>query len=217
MKKVLLLQLVFALFFSRGIFAQNESQGNEDPNLNTKVLPVANFIANDTVICPGQYVTFTNLSTGHNTNSCMWIFEGGTPETDTLNTPPSILYNNPGEYDVTLIVGNSSGTDTLVLKDYITVEEVCEENYVFIPNIFTPNEDGANDVLIVRSTNLKEFHMFIYDRWGKKVFETTDGQSEWNGEIKGQKAEQGTYIYYIDVIYRDGEVDRIKGNFTLIR
>jgi len=217
MKKILLLQLVFLIFFSWGIFAQNEKQGNEDTIINTKVLPTANFTANDTVICPGQYVNFTNLSTNHNVYSCIWLFEGGTPGTDTLNTPAAIMYNLPGVYTVTLIAGNASGNDTLIKTDYITVEEVCAENYVFIPNIFTPNEDGVNDVLIVRSTNLKEFHMYIYDRWGKKVFETSDGQAEWNGEIKGQKAEQGTYVYYVDVIYKDGEVNRIKGNFSLIR
>jgi len=217
MNKILLLQLVFLLFFSWDIIAQNEKPGKEDPLINTKVLPTANFTSSDTLICPGQSITFTNLSTNHDVNSCSWAFEGGIPGTDTLNIPAAISYNTPGVYSVTLIVGNASGNDTLIKTDYITVEEVCTENYVFIPNIFTPNEDGANDVLIVRSTNLKEFHMYIYDRWGKKVFETTDGQSEWNGEINGQKAEQGTYVYYVDVIYKDGEVKRIKGNFSLIR
>ena len=82
-------------------------------------IPTSNFISNDTLLCPGTCADFTNLS--FNGVSYEWTFTGGNPPTSSSENPLNICYNNPGSYDVQLIVFNSAGTDTLLLTDYITV------------------------------------------------------------------------------------------------
>ncbi len=84
--------------------------------------PVANFEADVTTIDEGGLVHFTDLSTNDPT-SWNWIFEGGTPSNSTSQNP-TIVYNTPGTYDVTLIVSNEGGEDTKKYTNYITVNEV---------------------------------------------------------------------------------------------
>lgn len=213
MKKILLLFTVFVFIFYHDSISQITKQNKENIIIQTKAQPKANFSVADSAICKGQHISFTDLS--DSTVARIWYFEGGNPDTTNVRNPV-VTYNTIGSFSVTLIAKNGSNTDTLFAPYLISVAE-CEENYVFIPNIFTPNEDGNNDILYVISPYIKEMYMIIYDRWGKKVFETNDIAVGWTGEIKGQKAEQGTYVYYIDVTFKNGEVRRIKGNFSLIR
>ncbi|MCG8475918.1 MAG: PKD domain-containing protein [Cytophagales bacterium] len=82
--------------------------------------PEADFTASATAIIEGESVSFTDQST-NNPASWSWSFEGGTPETSTLQHP-TVAYDTPGTYEVSLTVSNANGTDTLTRHDYITVE-----------------------------------------------------------------------------------------------
>ncbi len=82
-------------------------------------LPVAAFSANPNSVCPGTCLAFTNLSI--NATTYEWTFAGANPSTGTDINPTSICYNTPGSYDVSLIVTNAAGSDTLTLNNYITV------------------------------------------------------------------------------------------------
>lgn len=84
------------------------------------VLPVAAFTSNIQVFCEESCVNFTDLST-NNPTGWQWFFPGGTPDTSTLQTPPQICYDDPGSYDVTLVVSNGSGTDSITIAGYIQV------------------------------------------------------------------------------------------------
>lgn len=92
----------------------------------------------------------------------------------------------------------------------------CGEPLVFIPNSFTPNGDGKNDILYVRSTILKEFTLRIYDRWGELIFETQDLQQGWDGTYKGKYCAQGVYDYYFKGTCVNDEEFIKKGNVTII-
>lgn len=97
------------------------------------------------------------------------------------------------------------------------VEVICEEPRIFIPNAFTPNGDGDNDVLYVRSNYEIEMFFTVYDRWGEKVFETQDKNVGWDGVYKGMKADPGVFVYYLEVTCPDDQKFFKKGNVTLIR
>jgi gliding motility-associated-like protein len=106
------------------------------------------------------------------------------------------------------------------LSDTVTIKVtpiVCDMPFVFIPNSFTPNGDGVNDVLYVRSDILDECHLVIYDRWGEKVFETFDQAIGWDGTFKQKDCQRGTYDYYFKGRCKDGDELEQKGNVTLIR
>ena len=96
-------------------------------------------------------------------------------------------------------------------------EVICDEPYVFVPNAFTPNGDGKNDILRVRSEIVLEVNFQIFDRWGEKVFETNDLDTGWDGTFRGQPCEPGVYDYFLKVKCF-GEIETLKkGNVTLIR
>jgi gliding motility-associated-like protein len=97
----------------------------------------------------------------------------------------------------------------------VTVKENCGN--IFIPNAFSPNGDGQNDVLLAKDNCVKTFYMAIYDRWGNKVFDCSDINTGWNGVYRGKPEEAGTYVYYANGIYTDGSIFNKKGNITLVR
>ncbi len=105
-------------------------------------------------------------------------------------------------------------TDTVL----ITVKDVvCSEPYVYVPNAFTPNIDSKNDIMYVRSDIISSLYFAIYDRWGEKIFETTDINKGWDGTYKGRKCDPAVYVYYIDATCISKEKYIHKGNITLIR
>ena len=113
-------------------------------------------------------------------------------------------------------------TDTSGCKwnDSVKVEVkkiICNEPYIFVPNAFTPNGDGKNDELLVKSVFIKTLFFAVYNRWGEKMFETTNPSEGWKGIYKGQLCEPAVYVYYLDVQCTNGEKYFKKGNVTLIR
>ncbi len=90
---------------------------------------------------------------------------------------------------------------------------------VLIPNAFSPNGDGENDVFRLSGINVESVNLYIYDRWGGQKFimtgETID--KGWDGTFKGKDAEIGVYVYYAEVTYTDGTTEFFKGNVTLIK
>lgn len=97
--------------------------------------PVANFTANTVAVCVGQSVAYTNTSTNCS-STYAWTFPGGTPGTSTA-TNPTITYNTPGTYSVSLTVTNPGGSDTRTMNNYITVSS----NLTHSVSISSPNTD----------------------------------------------------------------------------
>lgn len=93
----------------------------------------------------------------------------------------------------------------------------CLDKDLFIPNTFTPNNDGNNDNLFVRGLKVEEFYFAVYNRWGEKVFETRDRSVGWDGIYKGKPADVGVFGWYLEAKCQGGEEAFLKGNVTLIR
>ena len=86
-----------------------------------------------------------------------------------------------------------------------------------LPNVFSPNGDGENDLLFVRGTLIKEMLFRIYDRWGELIFESRDRFTGWDGNFRGKQMDPDVYDYYLQVTCVDDVETIIKGNITLIR
>ncbi len=105
----------------------------------------------------------------------------------------------------------------------IVVRVLCENRNYFIPNTFSPNNDGQNDVFYPRGRSLDRIQsMRIFNRWGELVFEKknfpANSQADgWNGMIRGQQAASDAYVYIIEIICDNGQVVPLKGNVTLLR
>jgi gliding motility-associated-like protein len=88
---------------------------------------------------------------------------------------------------------------------------------VFVPNVFSPNGDGSNDVLRVRGKGIEEIQFTIFNRWGEKIFETFDLNAGWDGTYKGEPMNLSVFVYVLKGKYKNGKSIDEKGNFTLMR
>ena len=86
-----------------------------------------------------------------------------------------------------------------------------------MPNIFSPNRDGQNDILYVRGQGILNFTFMVYDRWGEKVFESTALESGWDGVFRGQEMMPAVFMYVVDVNFKNGSNQVISGDVTLVR
>jgi gliding motility-associated-like protein len=95
----------------------------------------------------------------------------------------------------------------------------CPEVFstIYIPNAFTPNDDGKNDVFLVQGTRVTDFSMTILNRWGQVVFVSTDLEIGWDGHISGQMAQEGIYSYVVHFRDVDGFFRRKTGTLVLMR
>ncbi len=117
----------------------------------------------------------------------------------------------------TVYFTDANGCQHLLKTIYIEIiTDACDEGVVFLPTGFTPNGDGNNDILYIRSNFLTEVYLTIYNRWGEKLFETNDVKKGWDGNYKGKKLDQGVYGYYMTFKCNNGQESFKKGNITLM-
>lgn len=88
---------------------------------------------------------------------------------------------------------------------------------MYIPNIFSPNGDGINDVFMIRGTEIMTIHLAIYNRWGEVVFESQNQSLGWNGKRHNKDCPEGAYFYTAEVTFNNNDRIIKKGNITLVR
>ena len=111
-------------------------------------------------------------------------------------------FSEPGSYRVVCSVNSyECKPDSQEMKVNIS------ESYLRVPNVFTPDGNGQNDEFRVSYRSLKEFHIWVYNRWGKLVYESRDPAKGWDGTINGRKAAEGAYFYVIRAMGTDARKD----------
>lgn len=129
---------------------------------------------------------------------------------------PSQVAISASENTVYKVIGINSN----ICKDSITFEisiEDCDDDFV-IPNVFTPNKDGINDeFFIIASKKVKEFKIYVYDRWGNVVYEADNIEKHWNGlNPLGKQVSDGVYAYVLKIKSFSNREIRKSGNITVI-
>ncbi|HPI54379.1 MAG TPA: gliding motility-associated C-terminal domain-containing protein, partial [Chitinophagaceae bacterium] len=120
------------------------------------------------------------------------------------------------ENTITFYVTGSLGS--CVDADSITVQVInSDASTIFIPNVFSPNDDNLNDCFrLSYKENYSKFYFTIYNRWGQKVFESNSQNFCWDGSLNGVPQMVGTYYYYLQIESNCGKVIR-KGDILLVR
>ena len=168
----------------------------------------------DTVFINDPMVTFTNASSA-NAASFLWDFGDGTNSTET-SPEHSFPMGAAEDYVVCLTAYSSNGCpDT-----YCTPLPVIDLPGIFVPNAFTPDGDGRNDVFRVSGSGLssKGFHLMIFNRWGELIFDTTDLNESWDGTRNGSIVKNDVYVWTV-VAYSRFSIEpyEMKGHVTLLR
>ncbi len=140
---------------------------------------------------------------------------------------PSMYLQTPNQYSTkgtayenttyTVTATDSKGctvSDTVSVK----VEFVnCDKPNIFVPNAFSPNNDGKNDVIYVSGEYIDSMDWVIYNRWGEKVFQSKDINEGWDGKYRNQDCQAGVYYYKLEIKCSGGKTFLSGGDITLIR
>jgi gliding motility-associated-like protein len=173
----------------------------------------APYLPTDTILCEGNPILLNAAAT----NATDYIWEG-----------ESAFYAQNLPFDSTFIV-TYSGTYSVNISNYCggftQYIEVTEEDcgcYPYVPNAFTPNNDGNNDAFqIYANCELQDFEMNIYDRYGGRVFIGNNSNAKWDGTINGKLANNAVYVWTITfrALNAGGELveKRMSGDLTLIK
>lgn len=177
-------------------------------------IPVPEFIhspTNATVSYPT--INFTNLSTG--ANSYLWDFAGLGNSTD-VNPQFTFPGINPGTYNVCLTaIGQGNCTATICHDVLIADDFIC-----YVPNSFTPNGDGLNDIFkpVMGGHKESEYEFYIFNRWGELIFQTRSADAGWDGTFNQLKCPSDVYVWKVRAVADfDGKYKEKTGHVTLVR
>ncbi len=187
-----------------------------NPMITVHPLPLTDFLpdpVNTTTLSP--HIDFTNMTPDPG-NNMIWHWNlAGLDSSDKKNT--AYEFTGWGQFDISLTATNQFGCKATVMHPvFITPDCV-----LYIPNAFTPNGDGRNDVFMPAGEGIMsdDYSMSIYDRWGEKFFETKDINTGWNGQFNnnGVKVEGEVYVYRITFKNQLGKSYSHTGQLTLVR
>ncbi len=166
------------------------------------------FAGNDTNAVLGK--PHQLLATGANATDFVWS-PAGPLNNPFIANPVAILFNDAYFHvHITDAIGCTDDDDIFI--------KVYEGPTYYLPNAFTPNGDGLNDIFRPTPVGMQSTEYFrIFDRYGKLMYETRQWMAGWDGTIKGKPAASGTYVWMIKGIDKNGSVVEMKGTFILIR
>lgn len=192
--------------------------GNPGCNISGQVdlppLPNLDFsnILNDSTLVSGSV-----LDLDLNINPNEWTLMWSIPDNFGCSNCPSVSYTANEDFQLSLEAVHRTGCTYRFSANYIVLEPLN----VFIPNIFTPNGDGINDVWTIFPSDRNNFNLIeasIFDRWGSLIKEWhTSEQVSWDGTFKGDNCEEGVYTYFIK--YGTAHIESMTsyGSLTLVR
>jgi gliding motility-associated-like protein len=185
--------------------------------------PVSNFITDPTyktTVALPRFKTSNQSQVSqryfNNTMTYNWYW-GKEIETgrDTSTNPLIIFGKDTGTYWINLFTTTDKGcVDSTLRLVYVGPDII-----VFIPDVFTPNMEGPNTNNTFQPSIINEryFNMMIYNRWGEKLYETSNIHKGWDGTYRGNPVQQGVYVYKIMVISVEDKIYTYDGTFTLLR
>lgn len=174
--------------------------------------PTADFTASPQPPIENVPITFTSQSSS-DVVRYEWHFGDGDSLVTNSPLPVSHEYNTTDTYDACLIVYNASGCSDTICKPVQTLVVVS----VDVPNAFTPASSDGNNRIFVRGYGFAKMKFIIWNRWGQKVFETSDKRIGWDGKFNGVLQPMDVYAYTLEVEFTDGTRASKKGDITLIR
>jgi gliding motility-associated-like protein len=181
--------------------------------------PIASFYAvpsSASILDPN----FDFVNTSQGATAYYWDF--GDPaaingSNNSIAVNPSHSYSYVGEYKVNLVATSDKGCVDIA---YILVE-VTPDFALYIPNAFTPDGNGKNDVFQPMGVGIDEdnYRMDVFDRWGENIFTSNNFRKGWDGSVKGSSktAPQGVYVYKLQVVDTQGNKHPYVGHVTVIR
>ncbi|MEO0404212.1 MAG: gliding motility-associated C-terminal domain-containing protein, partial [Bacteroidota bacterium] len=188
----------------------------EEDYILVKDWPLADFTTDPvTAVLPNTGFDFTNFTL--NADEYTWYFDGY-GESDEFEPSFDFPAGQTGSYVVSLEAINDLGCRDSIARQVLVVEDFV----IYVPNAFTPDNDGINDVFGIQGIDIDpdEFSIFIFDSWGEVVYNSENISDTWDGSVNGGEyyAADGIYLFRIETrAITSGEPKEITGHITLIR
>jgi gliding motility-associated-like protein len=160
-------------------------------------------------------IQFTNTTTdAYGVAGLTWNFGDATDSTS-YSPDPSHTYQDTGYYCAKLFVTNIHGCTDSATNCLVVSPDYC----LYIPDAFSPNGDGINDLFAAKGHDVKSFEMYIFDRWGTQVFHSNSINEGWNGEVNnsGNLCQEDAYVYMITVFDTKNQKHTYTGSVNLIK
>ena len=153
-----------------------------------------------------------SINSSNTISNYSWDFNG---QSSSPSSSPNFLFTEAGLYPIIVELTDISGC---VALDTIEIRVLPElDSKLEVPNCFSPNGDGINDVFQAETLNLSTFDLMIWNRWGGLMYKSTDAFSGWNGQSNVGNAPDGTYFYVLNAVGTDSKTYQLKGSITLSR
>ncbi len=138
---------------------------------------------------------------------------------------PTLFFTDQTATSQNIVVNDTTTSFTVIAQstdgcmDTATLSIMVDPNLkdFFIPNSFSPNNDGNNDIFKVYGTSVKEVTLRVYNQWGELIFESENAQDGWDGTWNGRPQEVGVYVYVAKVTFYNNVTIKRKGTINLIR
>lgn len=169
------------------------------------------FAGNDTIALKNQPLQLKGIDLNNaGSSGYSWLPSSGLNNLTIAN--PIAIVDKDITYQLTVTTANGcKSRDSILIKIFDLPE-------IYVPNAFSPNGDGLNDILKVKPVGLKSLKSFrIFDRWGSMLFSTTDMAKGWDGSFKSSAQPGGVYVWIAEGVLFNGEIIKRKGIVTLIR
>ena len=95
--------------------------------------------------------------------------------------------------------------------------EVNNNGNVYVPNVFSPNGDGTNDIFYVKGNGIKTFSLLIFNRWGQNIFQSNVIDKGWDGTFNGSELNQNVFVYTLNVELFNSNIIKKTGSITLLK
>lgn len=221
-KKIFLFLFLLAFTYTSGVKADDAPTATPKMTIDTNTGSEENTDYTGSAPITAHFTSnVENL--GNYTALYEWhIYEAGKP-----NSPYVIRYDENIDYTfvksgtsyITLSITFVNNTDTIEFDQDSPFSITASESVLKVPNAFSPNGDGQNDVFKVKDgyTSIIKFHGYIFNRWGKKLFEWTDISQGWDGKYNGSDVADGVYFCKIEAMGADGKKYHIQKAINLLR
>lgn len=189
-------------------------------SLNVNPIAPITISSNVTVVNKGDTIQLSTVASA----PYLWISAAAIND-NSIQNPTAIIDNSSWIYLYATAPCTSADSIFITVRSDSTVASPpptltpCVGSYIFVPNAFTPNNDGKDDVFKIIAGNIKLQDFQIYNRWGQMVFETADINQSWEGTYQGQRCDTGNYVYWLSYFDCNHTTmpQTIKGNILLIR
>ncbi len=168
----------------------------------------------DLNLCPGDTLLYS-FDTELTLQSVFWEAGDGRTFTDSF---PAVPVLEAGDLSVSLTAVDENGCFYYDSVTTIIGQNCGDPCQVYVPNAFSPNDDGVNDHFKPLSNCVPEsFELKLFDRWGGLVFETGNFDQSWDGKLKGQPLPSGVFTWYIKYSFTGQDIETKAGDLVIVR